>query len=97
MHHPTLDILLAQHDGKILIPLAPAAAAAGMATQTARNLLWAGRFPLPTVMVGGRRFIHVADLASYIDSLGSTDKPKRGARTKKERIDATQGQARGSK
>ena len=63
----TLQILLAQFDGQILIPFTSAAKAAGFAEQTARNLDSRQKFPIRTQKRGARRFIHVNDLAEYID------------------------------
>lgn len=81
----TIQILLAQHDGKVLIPFAAASSTAGMAEQTARNALSRGDYPIPTVEVGRRRFVHVQDLAEYIESLRQP-KPRRGRKSKKESI-----------
>ena len=85
--NPTLQILLARFNGQVLIPFIPAAETMGFAGQTARNLSSRGEFPVPTVTVGRRRFIHLADMADYVEALRAP-KPKRGARTKKERIEA---------
>jgi hypothetical protein len=63
----TLQILLAQFDGQILIPFTAAAKVAGFAEQTARNLDAQKKFPIRTQKRGTRRFIHVNDLADYID------------------------------
>lgn len=64
----TQQILLAHFDGQILIPFISAAKAAGFAGQSARNLLCRGRFPIQTLVVGSRRFVHLADLAAYIEA-----------------------------
>lgn len=85
----TQQILLARFGGQVLIPFIPAAEVCGFAGQTARNLVCQGRFPLPTVTVGRRRFIHLADMAEYIENLRApAAKPKRGRKTKKEHIEA---------
>jgi len=91
--NPTLQILLARFNGQVLIPFIPAAETMGFAGQTARNLSSRGEFPVPTVTVGRRRFIHLADMAEYVEALRTPKptKPKRGARTKKERIEAQAG------
>lgn len=78
----TLEILLARFNGQVLIPFAPASKSVGIPEQTARNRLVSGNFPIPTVLNGSRRFIHIADLASYVDSLRGINKPKRGRKTK---------------
>lgn len=81
----TIEILLARFDGQVLIPFAPASKSVGIPEQTARNRLVSGNFPIPTVLNGSRRFIHVADLAAYVESLRSgrsESKPKRGRKLK---------------
>lgn len=65
----TLQLLLARFDGQVLIPFGPASKVIGIPEQTARNKLSAGTFPVKTVLNGTRRFIHVADLAEFVDSL----------------------------
>lgn len=70
----TIQILLARFNGQVLIPWTAASESVGIAPQTARNRLTEGTFPIPTKMVETRRFIHIADLASYVDSL-PTSKP----------------------
>ena len=59
--------------GKALADFAPAAAAIGLAEQTARDLLWRGKFPVKTVKVGGKRLVVVADLARYYAELVGLD------------------------
>lgn len=58
----TITILLAQFNGQVLIPLAAGAECVGIPEQTARNKLVKGEFPIPTVLSGGRRFMHVHTL-----------------------------------
>jgi len=70
----TIQILLARFNGQVLIPWTAASEVVGIAPQTARNRLTEGKFPIPTKLVESRRFIHIADLASYVDSL-PTSKP----------------------
>lgn len=84
----TIEILLARFDGQVLIPLALAAKSVGIPEQTARNRLVSGNFPIPTVLNGSRRFIHVADLAAYVDSLRGIQKSKRGRPTKASKFQA---------
>jgi hypothetical protein len=83
----TLQILLARFNGQVLIPFAQAAESVGIAEQTARNQLVSGKFPVPTLEIGSRRFIHVEDLANFVELLRQP-KPKRGPRSKKQRIEA---------
>lgn len=85
----TIQILLARFNGQLLIPFTSAAQAAGFASQTARNLASRGKFPIPTALneQGSRRFIHVQDLADYIDARRSIAlKPKRGRPTKESKL-----------
>lgn len=85
----TLQILLARFDGQVLIPFASASKSVGIPEQTARNRLVSGNFPIPTVLNGSRRFVHVADLADYVESLRSeSSKPKRGRKTKASKFQA---------
>lgn len=65
----TLEILSSRYNGLILVPFARACEAIGMPTQTARNRLSNGTFPIKTFLQGSRRFVHISDLASYIDSV----------------------------
>lgn len=51
--------------GKALCDFAPAAAAIGFAEQTARDLVWRGKFPVQTVKVGRKRLVVVEDLARH--------------------------------
>lgn len=89
----TLQILLARFNGQVLIPFAPASESVGIPEQTARNLLSKKKFPIPTVpnSNGSRRFIHIEDLANYVDSLRlNSIKPGRGRPTKASKINADQ-------
>lgn len=81
----TLQFLSDQFSGKVLIPFAAASEAIGIAEQTARNRLSRKTYPIPTVVIGRRRFVHISALAEYVDSL-STPTPKRGRRTKAEQM-----------
>jgi hypothetical protein len=79
----TLQILLARFNGQVLIPFAPASESVGIPQQTARNLLSANKYPIRTELRGARRFIHISDLADYVDSSrAESSKPKRGRPTK---------------
>ena len=78
----TIEILMARFHGQILIPFAAAVKCVGIPEQTARNKLSKGIFPIPTVMSGSRRQIHVQDLATYVESLRSPPPKKRGPKTK---------------
>lgn len=85
----TLQILLARFNGQVLIPFTQGSESVGIAQQTARNKLAAGKFPMPTLTVGARRFIHIEDLANFVEE-HRQPKSKRGARTKKARVEAEQ-------
>jgi len=65
----TIQILLARFNGQVLIPLVSASESVGISAQTARNRLSNGTFPIPTRLVESRRFIHISDLADFVDSL----------------------------
>ena len=52
--------------GAFNVPFQPAARFAGFASQTARNKLLDGTFPLRSVKQGGRRFITVLELTRYL-------------------------------
>lgn len=67
--NPTLTILMARFNGQVLVPFAAGAECVGIAVQTARNKLNRGEFPIPTLLSGGRRFIHIEDLSTYVESL----------------------------
>lgn len=42
----------------------------GIANQTAKNWHTAGKFPIPTFLLGRRRMVRVSDLEAFVDSLG---------------------------
>lgn len=81
----TIEILLARFNGQVLIPFALASRSVGIPEQTARNRLVSGNFPIATVLQGSRRFIHVLDLANYVDSLRAPIK-KSGRPTKASKL-----------
>ena len=94
-HSNTLEIILARFDGQVLIPLVDACKVIGMSIQTARNQLVNGNFPIPTVLRGNRRFVHVSDLAAYVDSIRNlvSPKAKRGRKSKASKMQAIQSNA----
>lgn len=69
----TIQILLARFNGQVLIPLVSASESIGISAQTARNRLSNGTFPIPTRLVESRRFIHISDLANFVDSLPTSN------------------------
>ncbi len=83
----TLQILLAQFNGAVLIPFAQASEAVGIPQQTARNRLSSGTYPMQTVTNGARRFVHISDLADFVESLRpEPPKPKRGRPRKSQKL-----------
>lgn len=79
----TLQILLTRFNGQVLIPFITAAESVGISQQTARNRLVNRSFPIKTVLIGSRRFVHIADLAEYVESLREQPtKSRRGRPTK---------------
>jgi hypothetical protein len=90
----TLQILLARFNGQVLIPFIPASESIGISQQTARNQLSNGTYPIRTELRGSRRFVHISDLAGYVDSSRSeSTKQKRGPKTKASKFQAEQGGA----
>lgn len=63
-----LNLLLSKYD-QILIPLPKAAKEIGLCGSTARNAVSNGSFPIATIKQGRLRFVHVHDLAAYLDAL----------------------------
>ena len=68
----TEALLLVQFGGRLNVPVVAAGHALGLARQTVRNRITAGTFPVPTFLVGSRRFVRLFDLASFIDALGTS-------------------------
>ncbi|WIM06274.1 MAG: pyocin activator PrtN family protein [Candidatus Nitricoxidivorans perseverans] len=75
MNHVTtknsLEILSLRY-GRSLLPLSVAAREIGINLRTAHNQISKGRFPVPTILQTRRRYVHVEDLAGYIDRLRRT-------------------------
>lgn len=69
--NPTLQILLNQFNGSILIPLAQASQVISISKQTAYNHINNGTYPIRTINRRTRIFIHINDLANYIESLSA--------------------------
>ncbi|MEQ1629183.1 MAG: hypothetical protein ABL873_01615 [Gallionella sp.] len=79
----TLQILMARYVGQVLIPFSAAAKSAGFAEQTARNLQSQNIFPIRSRKIGSRRFVHISDLANYIEQqCPESEKQKPGRPTK---------------
>jgi hypothetical protein len=67
-HEDSLAILTRRHSG-LLLPLAAAAQEIGINPRTAHNQISKGVFPLPTILRDRRRYVHITELASYLDRL----------------------------
>lgn len=90
----TLQILLFQFHGHVLIPFAAASETVGIPEQTARNKLSDGTYPIRTELRGSRRFVHISDLANYVDlERDKSLKPKRGRPSKASKFQAKEGGA----
>lgn len=74
---------------KAAIPVIQAGQLVGLASQTVRNRLHAGTFPIPTFLVGSRRMCLKLEIAKHLDQITQTEKPKprRGPKTKSEKIE----------
>lgn len=88
----TLELVLRQSNGAILIPLKRAAVLMGREPQTIRNQLNLGKCPLEPVRQGRSVFFHAADIARAIDG-GRVTTPRRGRPTKAEQIARQAGDA----
>lgn len=81
----SLEILSMRY-GRSLLPLSVAAREIGINLRTAHNQIGKGKFPVPTILQARRRYVHVEDLAGYIDRLRRTARteshlPKETTRT----------------
>jgi len=79
--------------GQAALPILSVAKTIGMPQQTMRNKLMDNTFPIPSFLQGARRMALKTEVAEYLDRVSGImqpPKPKRGARTKAERIAASQ-------
>jgi len=67
----SLEILSLRY-GRSLLPLSMAAREISINRRTAHNQISKGIFPVPTILQARRRYVHVEDLAGYIDRLRRT-------------------------
>lgn len=67
-HEDSFALLTRRHNG-LLLPLSSAAQEIGINLRTAHNQIGKGVFPIPTVLRDRRRYVHITDLASYLDRL----------------------------
>ncbi|WP_157378750.1 hypothetical protein [Burkholderia ubonensis] len=77
----TLDYLESLWPRQALVSVLEAGKCLSYAPQTTRNKLAKDQFPVPTVLVGGKRLVKKTELARYIDELG-IEKKRRGRPTK---------------
>ena len=63
----TAELLVSQFAPAVLLTLKQVSQITGQAEQTIRNLVSQNRTTLPTRKVGGRRVVHVLDLAAWLD------------------------------
>lgn len=68
---------LSRRYSRSLLPLSMAAREIGIKLRTAHNQISKGVFPLPTILRDRRRYVHVEDLAGYIDGLRKTSQRSR--------------------
>lgn len=78
----TLELILRQSNGAILIPLKRAAGILGREPQTIRNQLSLGKCPIAPVYMGRSVFFRADDLAQEIDKAQQQPKPRRGRPSK---------------
>lgn len=76
----SLDLLKSQFPGQFAVTFIDGARAVGLNPDSARNRLSEGKFPIPTFRQGGLRFIHLLDLAEYLDGLRAASRPEKANR-----------------
>jgi len=76
----TLEILQKNYPGSVFLNLTQSALALSITTQTLRVGISKKTIQLKTVKQGGRRLVHMSELARYIDGLAAsaTGPKKRG-------------------
>jgi hypothetical protein len=63
----TVELLVSQFAPAVRLTLKQVSQVTGQAEQAIRNLISQNRTTLPTGKVGGRRVVHVLDLAAWLD------------------------------
>lgn len=87
---PSLAYLETLFPRQAALPILAVGETIGMPAQTVRNRISDGTFPIPSFKQGARRMCLKAEVAAYLDRITAQQhKPKRGARTKAERIRAS--------
>lgn len=69
---PTLAYLESIFPGQALIPAIKAGETLGYAHSTSRNMLVAGKFPIPTFLIGNKRVCRKTDVSDFIDAAAGT-------------------------
>ena len=72
-----LDLLRLQYPGQVFLALDDAAAAMARPAKSVKNAFYLGTLPFPTLKIGRRRVVALADLAAYLDTL-TTPAPRPG-------------------
>lgn len=57
----------------LLLSLRDAAPLLAITYKTARTWLSQGRLPVPTYLIGGKRIVKLADIETYVESLGKPE------------------------
>lgn len=66
-----------QMDKTLLIAFTEAGRRLGLAEKTARNWDSAGKFPVPTFLIGSRRMVRTEDLETFVAGLGAGSLPSK--------------------
>lgn len=74
-HQDYLELLF---PGQAVISATVAGRVLGLASQTVKNKVHQGTFPVLTHLVGGCRVVRKIDLAFFLDGLGDPAQKKRG-------------------
>ena len=94
----TLELILRQSNGALLVPLKKTAGLIGREPQTLRNQLNLGTCPLVPLKLGRSVFFQATEIAALIDGLvPSAPQPRRGRPRKSEVRSGSAHQARGEK
>lgn len=91
MQNHTLEILQNNHPGSVLLSLSQVAVALSVATGTLQNEINKKTIRLKTIKRGGRRLVHLNELARYIDELDSSTLPVKRGRPRKILNDVSNG------
>lgn len=84
-----LDLIQLRFPNRLRLTLSEACQLLAIEPATARNQICKKSFPVPIVKDRGRSYLHVLELAKFLDGLHASqnsEKKRRGPRTKSERI-----------